>query len=174
MNRALLAAAATGVQVGAAIVASRFVVGEVPPLTLALMRYAVGFLCLAPFAWPVFMLFRASPSVGRSLSASVSGVKDLAVMAALGIGQFAVLIALLNFGLQHVGAGRAALIFSLFPLLTLLLSAALGHERITPALATGVLLSIAVLGVLLVVVIEVLVHGWISFEIFAGFVIGIV
>ena len=50
MNRALLATATTGVQVGAAIVASHFVVGEVPPLTLALMRYAVGFLCLAPFA----------------------------------------------------------------------------------------------------------------------------
>ena len=42
MNRALLAAAATGVQVGAAIVASRFVVSEVPPLTLALLRYAIG------------------------------------------------------------------------------------------------------------------------------------
>ncbi len=143
MNRALLAAAATGVQVGAAIVASRFAVGEVPPLTLALLRYAVGFLCLAPFAWPVLKLFLAHPSAGRSLFATASGVLDLAVMAALGIGQFAVLIALLNFGLQHVGAGRAALIFSLFPLLTLLLSAALGRERITPALGTGVLLSIA-------------------------------
>ena len=95
MNRALLAAAATGVQVGAAIVASRFVVGEVPPLTLALLRYAVGFLCLAPFAWPVLKLFLAHPSAGRSLSATASGVLDLAVMAALGIGQFAVLIALL-------------------------------------------------------------------------------
>jgi drug/metabolite transporter (DMT)-like permease len=142
VNRALLAAAATGVQVGAAIVASRFVVSEVPPLTLALLRYAIGFLCLAPFAYPVFKLFLANPSVGRSLPATSSGVKDLAVMAALGIGQFAVLIALLNFGLQHVGAARAALIFSLFPLLTLLLSAALGRERITPALAAGVLLSI--------------------------------
>ena len=69
MNRALLAAAATGVQVGAAIVASRFVVSEVPPLTLALLRYAIGFLCLAPFAWPVLKLFWASPSVGRSLLA---------------------------------------------------------------------------------------------------------
>jgi GNAT superfamily N-acetyltransferase len=70
VNRALVAAAATGVQVGAAIVASRFVVGEVPPLTLALMRYAIGFLCLAPFAWPVLKLFWASPSVGRSLLAT--------------------------------------------------------------------------------------------------------
>jgi drug/metabolite transporter (DMT)-like permease len=64
-------------------------------------------------------------------------------MAALGMGQFAVLIALLNYGLQHLGAAQAALIFSLFPLLTLLLSAALGRERITSALLGGVVLSIA-------------------------------
>ena len=64
-------------------------------------------------------------------------------MAALGMGQFALLIALLNYGLQHVGAAQAALIFSLFPLLTLLLSAALGRERISAALVAGVLLSIA-------------------------------
>ena len=43
MNLALLAAAATGVQVGAAIVASRMVVAEVPPLTLAMLRYGIGF-----------------------------------------------------------------------------------------------------------------------------------
>src|SRR5206468_4659527 len=61
----------------------------------------------------------------------------------LGMGQFAVLIALLNYGLQHLGAAQAALIFSLFPLLTLLLSAALGRERITPALLGGVVLSVA-------------------------------
>jgi GNAT superfamily N-acetyltransferase len=78
VNRALVAAAATGVQVGAAIVASRFVVGEVPPLTLALMRYAIGFLCLAPFAWPGLKLFGASPSIRRSLFATTSGVTDLA------------------------------------------------------------------------------------------------
>ena len=64
-------------------------------------------------------------------------------MAALGIGQFGVLIALLNFGLQHLGAAQTALIFSLFPLLTLLLSAALGRERVTLALLSGVVLSIA-------------------------------
>jgi hypothetical protein len=49
LNLALLAAAATGVQVGAAIVASRFVVAEVPPLTLALLRYVIGLACLLPF-----------------------------------------------------------------------------------------------------------------------------
>ena len=51
MNLALLAAAATGVQVGAAIVATRYVVAEVPPLTLALLRYAIGVATLLPFAW---------------------------------------------------------------------------------------------------------------------------
>lgn len=119
-------------QVGAAIVASRFAVAEVPPLTLAMLRYAIGFACLAPFAWKAL-----------AVKSGTASVRDLVAMAALGIGQFGILIALLNFGLQHLGAAHAALIFSLFPLLTLLLAAALGRERITMALVAGVLLSIA-------------------------------
>lgn len=134
------AAAGTGVQVGAAIVASRFVVAEVPPLTLAMLRYAIGLACLLPFAWePIRTLARAP----RAPTATKSIAKDLLAMAALGIGQFGVLIALLNWGLQHVGAGPAAMVFSLFPLLTLLMAAALGQERVTAALLAGVLLSIA-------------------------------
>jgi drug/metabolite transporter (DMT)-like permease len=132
---ALAAAAFTGVQVGAAIVASRYVVAEVPPLTLALLRYAIGLACLLPFA--VSALLR-----GRPQQTIRSMVPDLLPMALLGVVQFAAVIALLNYGLQHLGAAQAALIFSLFPLLTLLLSAALGHDRITSALLGGVLLSI--------------------------------
>lgn len=140
MNWPLLAAAATGVQVGAAIVASRFAVAEVPPLTLAMLRYAIGFACLLPFAWR-----EALRTLGSHAPAPVtrSRGRDLLAMAALGVGQFGILIALLNFGLQHVGAAQAALIFSLFPLLTLLLAAALGLERVTWQLLAGVLLSIA-------------------------------
>ena len=140
MNWPLVAAAATGVQVGTAIVASRFAVAEVPPLTLAMLRYAIGFACLLPFAWREVIRAASSPAL-----APVAGSRgrDLLAMAALGIGQFGILIALLNFGLQHVGAAQAALIFSLFPLLTLLLAAALGQERITWQLLAGVLLSIA-------------------------------
>ena len=121
--------------------ASRFVVAEVPPLTLAMLRYAVGFLCLLPFAWSALRVpaapARHAPPVGGSRA------RDLLAMAALGIGQFGVLIALLNYGLQHVGAAQAAMLFSLFPLLTLLLAAALGREQLTPALVLGVLLSVA-------------------------------
>jgi drug/metabolite transporter (DMT)-like permease len=120
------------VLVGAAIVASRFVIAQVPPLTLAMLRYAVGFACLLPFALP-----------GLRPALRVMRPRDAIAMAALGIGQFGILIALLNFGLQRVAAAPAALIFSLFPLLTLLVAAALGSERPTPRLAAGVLLSIA-------------------------------
>jgi drug/metabolite transporter (DMT)-like permease len=134
MSLALWAAAGTGVQVGAAIVASRFAVAEVPPLTLAMLRYAIGFVCLLPFAWrPMRQMAGAARPPAR----------DLCAMAALGIGQFGVLIALLNIGLRQVPAGPAALVFSLFPLLTLLLATALGQERIHARLAGGVALSIA-------------------------------
>jgi len=127
------------VQVGAGIVASRFALAEVPPLTLALLRYAIGFCCLLPFAWAAWR------EAARTPIAPVAGKRstDLLAMAALGIGQFGVLIALLNFGLRHIGAAQAALIFSLFPLLTLLLSAALGRERVHFSLLAGVLVSIA-------------------------------
>ncbi|MFZ4479756.1 MAG: DMT family transporter [Rhodoferax sp.] len=141
MNLALLAAAATGVQVGAAIVASRMVVFEVPPLTLAMLRYAIGFLCLLPFVLEPLgnaARRRHAWSALRALPAA-----DLISMAGLGLGQFALLIALLNLGLQHIGAAQAALIFSLFPLLTLLLSALLGREPLSSRLLLAVTLSIA-------------------------------
>jgi drug/metabolite transporter (DMT)-like permease len=133
---AVLAAAATGVQVGAAIVATRFVVAELGPASLALLRYVVGFLCLVP---PVLLAARSVRFARR----------DLVPMALLGIGQFGILIALLNWGLNFVPAARAALLFATFPLMTMLLAAALGRERLTAAKAGGVLLSIVGVGLAL-------------------------
>jgi drug/metabolite transporter (DMT)-like permease len=140
MNLALLAAAATGVQIGATIVASRAVIGEVPPLTLALLRYGIALLCLAPWIYKAFV---PSPPAPLAQSAITFKSADVLAIAALGIGQFAVLVLLLNMGLQRIGAAQTALVFSLFPLLTLFLSALCGRERITPALLFGVLLSVA-------------------------------
>jgi drug/metabolite transporter (DMT)-like permease len=136
------------VQVGAAIVASRFAVAEVPPLTLAMLRYAIGFLCLLPFALSALRRLERLPPAG-----------DLWAMAALGTGQFGILIALLNWGLQTVGAGPAALVFSLFPLLTLLLAAALGREVVTARLVLGVLLSIVGVAVSLAPKLQQARHG---------------
>ena len=129
---AIAAAAATGVQVGAAMVATRFVVDQTSPASLALLRYAIGLATLLP-------VVLATP--GTPIA-----VRDRMPICLLGIGQFGVLIALLNFGLQTVPAGRAALVFATFPLLTLLLAAALGHERLTPAKLAGVLLTIVGVG----------------------------
>ncbi len=126
------AAAATGILVGAAIVATRFVIDQTGPASLALLRYLIGFCCLLP---PVLLSARVRFE-GR----------DLAPLALLGILQFGVLIALMNFGLQFIPSGRAALIFATFPLLTMLLAAALGHERLTSPKTLGVLLTIAGVG----------------------------
>jgi len=126
----MLAAAATGVQVGAALVATRFVVDQSGPISLALLRYIVGFLCLLPF---VLLAGRAA-RIGR---------RDLLPIALIGIVQFGGVVAVLNFGLQYIPAGRAALIFATFPLITMLLAAALGHERLTAPKSAGVLLTVA-------------------------------
>lgn len=132
---ALIAAAGVGVQVGLAIAATRFAIAEVAPVPLAMLRYAVGALCLAPA-----VAMAARVRVAR---------RDLAPIAALGVGQFGVSIALLNWGLQYVPAGRAALIFATFPMLTLALAAAFGHERLSLAKVGGVALSILGVGVAL-------------------------
>jgi drug/metabolite transporter (DMT)-like permease len=114
-------------------VATRFVIGQTGPASLALLRYAIGFCCLLPFV----LLAGARVRVAW---------RDLPPIALLGIGQFGILIALLNYGLRVVPSGRAALIFATFPLLTMLSAAALGHERLTVAKTLGVLLTILGVG----------------------------
>lgn len=130
------ASAATGILVGAAMVATRFVVEQTGPASLALLRYVIGLCCLLP----VVLL-----SPGRTGFAR----RDLLPIALLGITQFGILIALLNYGLRSIPSGRAALIFATFPLLTMVLAAALGHERLTVPKILGVLLTIAGVGLAL-------------------------
>jgi drug/metabolite transporter (DMT)-like permease len=133
---AAAAAAATGVQVGSAMVATRFVVDQTGPTSLALLRYAIGFCCLLPVVWL---------SAGPVRFAR----RDVLPIALLGITQFGILIALLNYGLRFIPSARAALIFATFPLLTMVLAAALGHERLTLPKILGVLLTLVGVGVAL-------------------------
>lgn len=130
---AVLAAAAVGVQVGAAIVATRFVVGQTGPASLALLRYAIGFLCLLPPAL----------AAGRVRF----DAKDVIPIALLGITQFAIVIALINYALQTVPAARVALLFATFPLMTMLLAALLGREALTARMSAGVALTLAGVGI---------------------------
>jgi drug/metabolite transporter (DMT)-like permease len=144
---AVLAAAITGIQVGAAITATRYVAADISPASLAFLRYAIGVACLLPVVALTRIRFARA---------------DIVPIAALGIGQFGVLIALLNYGLKTVPAARGALIFASFPLLTLVVAALLGHERVTVRKIGGIFATL--LGVFLALSDKVLssasVHGW--------------
>ena len=130
MTRVLAAGAATiaAILVGTGMVATRFVIEQTDPVSLALLRYLVGLLCLLP---PVL----------------VSGWarferRDVLPIALLGIGQFGILIVLLNFGLRYIGSGLGALIFATLPLMTMMLAAALRYEALTPLKSAGVALTV--------------------------------
>lgn len=131
MNRnalAVCAAAITGIQVGAAIVATRFVAADISPASLAFLRYAIGVACLIP-----------AVAMAQRIRFARADVLPIAL---LGIGQFGILIALLNYGLQTVPAARGALIFATFPLLTLVVAALLGHERVTTRKIIGIVATL--------------------------------
>lgn len=147
----VLAAIATGVFVGATIVATRFVIGQTTPGELAFLRYTIGCCCLLPPA-----LLAGWPRFAR---------RDLLPMALLGITQFGILIFLLNFALQFIPSARSALIFATMPLLTMVLAATLGHERLTWPKSVGVLLTILGVGLALgekAVGSATLAHHWIG------------
>ena len=126
------AAAATGILVGAAMVATRFVIDQTAPASLAFLRYLIGYCCLLPA-----LLLSMRMRFAR---------RDLLPIALLGITQFGILIALLNYALQFIPSARAALIFATMPLLTMLLATVLGQERLTAGKTLGVLLTIAGVG----------------------------
>lgn len=128
----ILTAAAVGVQVGTAIVATRFVIDQTAPASLAMLRYLIGFLCLLPFT------VRAARVPFRR--------RDLLPLSILGMTQFGVVVVLLNYALQFISSARSALLFTTFPLLTMLIAAALGRERLTLATTLGVLLTIVGVG----------------------------
>jgi drug/metabolite transporter (DMT)-like permease len=130
-----VAAATTGILVGAAIVATRFVIGQTSPAALALLRYLIGFACLLP---P--LLLSARVRFER---------RDLLPIGLLGVAQFGIVIILLNYALQSIPSGRVALIFATLPLITMLLAALLGYERVTLNKALGVLATIVGVGLVL-------------------------
>ncbi len=132
---ASLAAALTGVQVGAAMVGSRYALLHLGPTDLALLRYALALLVILPLAL-------RSRRTGWPLS-------DLLPIALLGITQFAVVILLLNLALERLPAGLAALLFTTAPLQALLLAALMRQERLTWPKAGGALLALAGVGLAL-------------------------
>ncbi|WP_442596060.1 DMT family transporter [Parapusillimonas sp. JC17] len=132
---ATVAAATTGVLVGAAMVSTRVVSPDASPATLAFLRYLIG---LGVLCIPVLLTSRTR-----------FPLKDAAAIAIIGIFQFAILIVLLNHALETLSAATCALVFSTMPLFTMCLAIALRHESYHPGKLAGLLLAICGVGFLL-------------------------
>ncbi len=117
------------------MVLSKFVLWHIAPVPLAMLRYLIGAFVIMPL-----LVRRGLPQFRK---------RDIAPIALLGIFQFGVLIALLNYGLQYIAAARAALVLSATPLLTMMVAIAFGYERLSLLKSLGVISCILGVGVAL-------------------------
>ena len=116
---------------GTAAAVTRYLVGDADPVTLAILRWGIGFLCLLPVA---LVLRVAWPRPA-----------DWPRVAALGLCFFGLFFVLYNIALGTTTAARASLALSTLPLQTMLVGALLGVEPLTRRKSAGV--GIAMLGV---------------------------
>jgi drug/metabolite transporter (DMT)-like permease len=114
---------------GASIVATRSLISACDPLTIGAFRFGVGFAVMAPMA-----MIQGSKWPPR---------EDWLGAAALGLLFFAAFPILFNASLAFTSAARGALALSTLPLLTLLVGAILGVERLTLRKTAGVLIAMA-------------------------------
>jgi drug/metabolite transporter (DMT)-like permease len=127
----VLIAIASSALGGTAAAVTRYLVSDADPLTLAILRWAIGFLCVLPVA----LLLRARWPRRN----------DWPAIAALGICFFGLFFIFYNIAVAYTTAARASLALSTLPLQTMLVGALLGAEPLTWRKSAGV--GIAILGV---------------------------
>jgi drug/metabolite transporter (DMT)-like permease len=116
---------------GTAAAITRYLVGSADPITLAVLRWGIGFLCLLPTA----LLLRVRwPQRG-----------DFPAVALLGLCFFGLFFVFYNIAVSYTTAARASLALSTLPLQTMIVAALLGIEPLTGRKSAGV--CIAVIGV---------------------------
>src|SRR4051795_13059694 len=116
---------------GTAAAITRYLAGNTDPITMAILRWGIGFCCVLPAA----LLLKARWPQQR----------DLPAVAALGFCFFGVFFVLYNIAMSYTTAARASLALATLPLHTMLVGALLGIEPLTMRKSIGV--GIAVLGV---------------------------
>jgi drug/metabolite transporter (DMT)-like permease len=122
---------------GASIVATRFVVAQTDPVSLAFLRYAIAALCLAPIA---YLLCRGHRMPRR----------DLLGVLALGALLFGLFPWLFNLSLEFTSATRGALALATSPMITLALASVVRSEAFTGLKLAGVLCAFAGVAVAIV------------------------
>jgi drug/metabolite transporter (DMT)-like permease len=114
---------------GTAAAVTRYLVSSADPVTLAILRWGFGFLCLLPMAlalrvrWPE----RA----------------DRPGVAALGLSFFGLFFVLYNLALEYTTAARASLALATLPLQTMVVGALLGIEPLSARKTAGVAIAMA-------------------------------
>ena len=116
---------------GTAAAVTRYLVGSADPLTLALLRWGIGVLCVLPVA----LLMRSSWPSRR----------DWPKVVGLGFLFYGLFTILYNLAIGYTTAARASLALSTLPLQTMVVGAVLGVEALTLRKTAGV--CIAMLGV---------------------------
>lgn len=116
---------------GSAAAVTRYLVGNADPITLAILRWGIGFLCVLP----ITLLLRAKWPP-RS---------DLPAVIVLGVCFFGLFFVLYNIAVGYTTAARASLALSTLPLQTMAVAAFLGIEEMTARKTLGV--AIAMFGV---------------------------
>src|SRR5471030_166343 len=117
---------------GSAAAITRYLVGNADPITLAILRWGIGFACLLPAA--LFLKVKWPPR------------RDWLAVAALGICFFGMFFVLYNIAIGYTTAARASLALATLPLHTMVVGALLGIEPLTRRKSLGV--CVAVLGVI--------------------------
>lgn len=113
---------------GTAAAVTRYLVGNADPITLAILRWGIGLLCLLPTA-----LFLRVRWPQRS---------DWTSVAALGVCFFGLFFVLYNIAVSYTTAARASLALSTLPLQTMVVGALLGIEPLTKRKTIGVCVAI--------------------------------
>jgi drug/metabolite transporter (DMT)-like permease len=117
---------------GSAAAVTRYLVGNADPITLAILRWGIGFICLLPVA--LLLRVRWPPR------------RDWLAVAALGLCFFGLFFVLYNIAVSYTTAARASLALSTLPLQTMVVGALLGIEPLTKRKSAGV--GVAFLGVI--------------------------
>lgn len=119
------------------MVLGRYIAGHVPPITLAMVRWAGATLILLPFAWG--QLLRELPIIRRHFWL-------LVVLSATGISCYN---AMSYYGLQYTEAVNGLLVQSTAPLLVAVWSFVLFRDRLSLGQAAGVVTSLV--GVMVII-----------------------